>query len=90
MKRVLLSAVMFGMAGLFIGCGETDKATTTQKIETPGGTTEKKVTVEEKKTGDHKEAPRLRQASGLTPRRVSVDISPAIDGRPELAPWVFS
>ncbi len=55
MKRFLFSAVMLGVAGLFTGCGETEKASTTTKIETPGGSTEKKTTVEEKKTGDHKD-----------------------------------
>jgi hypothetical protein len=55
MKRIFLSAIMLGVAGLFTGCGETEKASTTTKVETPGGSNEKKVTVEEKKTGDEKE-----------------------------------
>lgn len=56
MKRILLSALFVGAAGLFTaGCDEKDKATTTTKVETPGGSTEKKVTVEEKKSGDHKD-----------------------------------
>jgi hypothetical protein len=37
MKRVLLSAVMLGVAGLFAGCGDETK--TTEKVSAPGGTT---------------------------------------------------
>jgi hypothetical protein len=55
MKRFLLSAVMLGVAGLFIGCGdETTKVESKDKVSTPGGTVEVKKTEEVKKTGDEK------------------------------------
>lgn len=37
MKRVLLSALMLGMTGLFTGCG--DEVKKEEKVSAPGGTT---------------------------------------------------
>jgi hypothetical protein len=51
MKRVLLSALMLGVTGLFTGCGEESKVET--KTTTPTGTDTK--TTSEKKTGDMKD-----------------------------------
>ena len=56
MKRILLSALFVGAAGLFTaGCDEKEKAQTKTTVETPGGSTTKTTTVEEKKSGDHKD-----------------------------------
>lgn len=54
MKRVLLSALMLGVFALVTGCADETKSTTSAKVETPGGTVEKKVVETEKKTGDAK------------------------------------
>ena len=51
MKRVLLSALMLGVTGLFVGCGE--EASKEVKTTTPTGSDTVKVT--EKKTGDMKD-----------------------------------
>jgi hypothetical protein len=56
MKRLLLSALMFGVFGLVIGCdGETAKVETKTTVQTPTGTDTKTETIKEKKTGDAKD-----------------------------------
>jgi hypothetical protein len=66
MKRVLLSAVMFGVAGLFIGCGDEAGTKVTEKKSDAGGTT---TTVKEEKvksTGDNP-PPNSAGETGKTP-----------------------
>jgi hypothetical protein len=56
MKRLLLSALMFGVFGLVIGCdGETAKTETKTTVQTPTGSDTKTETIKEKKTGDAKD-----------------------------------
>ncbi len=56
MKRILLSGVMVGVAGLFTGCGEESKTETKQTTQTPGGSETKTITEKDKKTGDMKDS----------------------------------
>jgi hypothetical protein len=57
MKRLLLSALMFGAFGLVIGCdGETTKVESKTKVETPTGSVTKTTTDKETKTGDAKDS----------------------------------
>jgi hypothetical protein len=58
MKRIAVCclfalAMSLGMGG----CAENTKVQETKKVETPGGSTTEKTTVEETKTGDQKANP---------------------------------
>jgi hypothetical protein len=56
MKRFLAIALLLGASTVgMVGCDEKSKDEVTEKIKTPTGEVEKKVTVEEKKSGDQKE-----------------------------------
>ena len=44
-----------GMTFGIVGCAEKTKVEKTTKVQTPGGTDTKTITIEEKKTGDQKE-----------------------------------
>jgi hypothetical protein len=55
MNRILLSAVLLVMGGLFVGCDQKDTTSSETKVSTPSGTETKKVTVEDKKSGDMKD-----------------------------------
>ena len=56
MKRMAVCLFLgVALATGFLGCAEKSKTMETKKIETPGGSTTEKTTVEEKKTGDHKD-----------------------------------
>jgi hypothetical protein len=54
MKRILLSAVMLGVAGLFLGCGDEAGTKTKETVTAPGGTT---TTVKEEKVKSTGENP---------------------------------
>jgi hypothetical protein len=56
MKRIAVCCLFaLGMSVGMVGCAEKSKTVETKKIETPGGSTTEQTTVEEKKTGDHKD-----------------------------------
>jgi Pyruvate/2-oxoacid:ferredoxin oxidoreductase gamma subunit len=55
MKRMILSAVMFGFVAMFAGCDEKTKVEDKKTVETPSGKVVEKNTTEIKKTGDAKE-----------------------------------
>jgi len=54
MKRFLASALILGLVSgtSLVGCGDTSKVETTEKVSTPTGTAEKTVTEKVKTTGD--------------------------------------
>jgi hypothetical protein len=57
MKRFLLSALMLGVTGIFVGCDDTSKSEVKTKVQTPTGSETKTVTEKDKKTGDMKDTP---------------------------------
>ncbi len=56
MKRIAVYALL-GVTMTFglLGCAEKAKVQETKTVQTEGGTTKKTTTVEETKTGDHKD-----------------------------------
>jgi hypothetical protein len=55
MKRFLLSALMLGVTGIFVGCDDTTKTESKDKVSTPTGSTTETKTDTVKKTGTDKD-----------------------------------
>ena len=57
MKRILSSALIFGLLGFpavgLVGCGEESKTGRTESVTTPGGTTTTSTETKVKSTGDN-------------------------------------
>jgi len=56
MKRIAVcSCVVLSLAFGVVGCAEKTQVKETKQVTTPGGSDTKTTTVEERKTGDHKD-----------------------------------
>lgn len=56
MKRIAICLLLgVAMTAGFVGCAEKAKVQETKKVTTDGGSTTQTTTVEETKTGDHKD-----------------------------------